>query len=262
MTQAMIFKLDQNPNGRGLRCDADGLFFAGEALLERDGENQFRPRQPNSIQKLLSATYGVNSDWASRIRSVDVIAKALNNGDMARAMMAAVLMRLPEPDDAIRIADADGMLEKAGFNQDEPRGEQGRWTSGDDIDGGKLIPAQWAGTIAEPWFGPLIEEVPIKPVPMPSPTDIVPPAVIPRGLTREPASNPYPRRRECVKEWADAERYCKDLLKRGKLSAARGDRGAGGTYDQCVRGQVSEGCGGNSVEFEVIAEADSGGGNA
>lgn len=193
---------------------------------------------------------------------MDVVAKALNGGDKARAMMAAVLMRLPEPDSGIHIADIDSVLAKAGFNPAEPRDERGWWTTDGGDGGGRLIPAQWAGTIAEPWFGPLIEQVPVKPVPMPSPTDIVPPVVVPRGLTREPASNPYPGRRECVKEWADAEKYCKDLLKKGKLSSAHGNRGAGGTYDQCVRGQVSEGCGGNAVEFGVIAETDSGDDNA
>lgn len=58
-------------------------------------------------------------------------------------------------------------------------------------------------------------------------------------------------------EWADAEKYCKDLLKRGKLSSAHGNRGLGGNYDQCVRGQVSEECGGSAVEFGVIAETKS-----
>jgi hypothetical protein len=262
MTQPLMFKLDQNAKGRGLRCDRDGLFFAGKALLERDAEDQFRPIPALKIRKVLSNAYRADGNWESRIRSVDVVAKALNNGDVARAMMAAVLMRLPEPDGAIHITNIDSLLAKDGFNSDEPRDERGRWTSAGDSDDGKLIPAQWGGTIAQPWFGPLIEEIPAKPVPMPSPTDIVPPTVVPKGLTREPASNPYPRKRRCVKEWADAEKYCNDLLNKGKLSSAHGNRGPGGNYDQCVRGQVSEGCGGNAVEFEMAAETDSDSDNA
>jgi hypothetical protein len=43
--------------------------------------------------------------------------------------MTAVLMRLPEPGSPISVADVDGMLAKAGFNPDEPRDEQGRWTT-------------------------------------------------------------------------------------------------------------------------------------
>jgi len=262
VTQPLIFKLDANRNGHGLRCDAGGLFLAGESLLERDVDDQFRPRPAATIKTIFRGAYGADGDWTSRVRSVEVVAKALNMGDMARAMMAAVLMRLPEPGGMIRIADVDTTLAKSGFDPDEPRDDYGRWTSGGGGDG-KLIPVQLFGSaIAEPLFGQLIEQFPAKPVPMPYPTDIVPPAVVPRGLAREPASNPYPKRRRCVKEWADAEKYCRDLLNRGKLSSAHGNRGQGGNYDQCVRGRVSEECGGNAVEFEMIADTDAGGDNA
>ena len=94
MTQPLMFKLDQNAKGRGLRCDRDGLFFAGIALLERDAEDQFRSIPATTIRKALSGAYRADGNWESRIRSVDVVAKALNKGDVARAMMAAVLMRL------------------------------------------------------------------------------------------------------------------------------------------------------------------------
>lgn len=251
MTQPLMFKLDQNAKGRGLRCDRDGLFFAGIALLERDAEDQFRSIPATTIRTVLSSAYRADGNWESRIRSVDVVAKALNGGDMARAMMAAVLMRLPEPDSGIHIADIDSVLAKAGFNPAEPRDERGWWTTDGGDGGGRLIPAQWAGTIAEPWFGPLIEQVPVKPVPMPSPTDIVPPVVVPRGLTREPASNPYPRKKKCVKEWADAEKRCREYFNGGKLDGSNGNRGFGETLEQCLRGQVSEECGGNPTSFEI-----------
>ena len=186
-----------------------------------------------------SCRQGSEGSWRYLSRR-NGLAEALNNGDMARAMMAAVLMRLPEPEGPIRIVDVDGVLSKAGFNPDEPRDERGRWTEDGDNGGAKVIPAQSGGTIAEPLIGPLIEQIPAKPVPIPSPTDIVPPVVI----SKEPASNPFPRRRKCVKEWADAEKFYRDLLKRGKLDSSHGNRGYGGTYDQCVRGQVSQACGG------------------
>lgn len=63
---------------------------------------------------------------------MELVAKALNKGEMARAMMTAVLMRLPSPGDPVRISDVDGVLAKAGFNPDEPRDERGRWTVGGD----------------------------------------------------------------------------------------------------------------------------------
>jgi hypothetical protein len=173
-----------------------------------------------------------------------VVAKALNEGNIARAMIAAVLMRMPECDKK--------MLEKAGFDPNEARDARGRWTDGGDGNDGQLIPAQLSTTttMPAPWLGPLIEEFPAEPLTMPR-IDVVPPAVIPRSLTREPLSNPYPRKRKCAKEWADAQRFCRELLMDGKLGT-EGYRGFGETFEQCVRGQVSAECGGNPTAFEVF----------
>ena len=126
----LLFKLDQNPKGLGLRCDSGGLFLGGDALLERDRHGNFEARPASDLQKVLGRVYGDETNWENRIRSVKLVANALNKGDMARAMMTAVLMRLPDRDGAIRIADVDGVLAKAGFNPDEPRDERGRWTNG------------------------------------------------------------------------------------------------------------------------------------
>ncbi len=63
-----------------------------------------------------------------------LVASALNKGDMARAMMTAVLMRLPDPGNPVRIADVDGALAKAGFDPNEPRDEHGRWRRDGDED--------------------------------------------------------------------------------------------------------------------------------
>lgn len=130
MQQPLMFKLDQNPRGRGLRCDSDGLFLGHEALLCRDAHGDFEARPVGELHEVLGRTYGDEASWESRIRSVMLVAAALNKGDMARAMMTAVLMRLPDPGGPIRIVEVDSVLAKAGFNPDEPRDEHGRWTSG------------------------------------------------------------------------------------------------------------------------------------
>ena len=129
MGQQLLFKLDQNPNGRGLRCDAEGLFLGRDALLQRDRDGNFEARPVGELRKVLHRAYGDDANWESHVRSVKLVAAALNKGDLARAMMTAVLMRLPEPGSPISIADVDGVLEKAGFDPDEPRDEQGRWTT-------------------------------------------------------------------------------------------------------------------------------------
>lgn len=129
MGQQLLFKLNQNPNGRGLRCDAEGLFLGRDALLQRDRDGNFEARPADEIQKILDRAYGDGANWESRVRSLKLVANALNKGDLARAMMTAVLMRLPDPGSPISIADVDGVLAKAGFDPDEPRDGRGRWTT-------------------------------------------------------------------------------------------------------------------------------------
>ena len=119
--QQLMFKLDQNPEGRGLRCDHDGLFLGRNALLQKNDEGNFEARSDCEVQKTLDRVYGGELTWESQIRSVKLVANALNKGDMARATMTAVLMRLPDPGTPIRIADTNGALAKAGFDPDEPR---------------------------------------------------------------------------------------------------------------------------------------------
>ena len=120
MHQHLMFKLDQNPGGRGLRCDSDGLFLGREALLQRDRHGIFESLPVTELQKVLGRAYGDETNWESRIRSVKLVADALNKGGIAHATMTAVLMRLPDPGSVIRIADMDGLLAKAGF---DPEGE-------------------------------------------------------------------------------------------------------------------------------------------
>lgn len=88
MYQPPLFKLDQNPEGKGLRCDPGGLFFRGNALLQRNEEGNFEARSDVALRK----SFGSDANLESRIRSVELVANALNNGEMARAMMTAVLM--------------------------------------------------------------------------------------------------------------------------------------------------------------------------
>lgn len=130
MQQPLMFKLDQDPRNRGLRCDGDGLFLGRNALLDRDRVGNFQARPTGDLRKIFDGIYRGQTNWESRIRSVRLVANALNKGEMARAMMTAVLMRLPDPDSSIRIADVDSVLAKAGFNSDEARDERGRWTNG------------------------------------------------------------------------------------------------------------------------------------
>src|SRR5271165_5238458 len=136
MQQPLTFRFDQDPDGQGLRCNNDGLFLGGEALLQRNDAGVFEARPPAELHKTFVRSYGEDTDWESRLRSVRLVANALNKKDMARATMTAVLMRMPDPGSQIRISDVDGVLAKAGFNPDEPRDERGQWTTDGDGDVG------------------------------------------------------------------------------------------------------------------------------
>ena len=114
--------------------------------------------------------------------------------------------------------------------------------NGDAAAGASVAPAsviQAQVTIPLPLDVPAID-------PIPFPSEVAPPVVVPNTLPRSLPQNPDPSRPECVKEWADAREYCQDLRDRGLLGI--GDyRGMGKTVAQCMRGEVSETCGGDAT---------------
>jgi hypothetical protein len=64
-------------------------------------------------------------------KGLDAIANALNRGDFAAAMIAAVHTLTPEmsPEAALRLANAEQELIKYNYNPYEPRDSHGRWTT-------------------------------------------------------------------------------------------------------------------------------------
>jgi hypothetical protein len=124
-----LFRLTNEPGGLGLSCTSKGVSFAGVPLL-RKVDTGFAPRPATEIESLIRAACGGNVGTAALSRSLDAIAHALNRGDLAYAMTAAVLTRLPELDwdSAARLAKIEERLAK--YDPDQPRDWQGRWTTG------------------------------------------------------------------------------------------------------------------------------------
>jgi hypothetical protein len=120
-------RLDVETGSRGLCCTSKGVSLAGVALLceTRAG---WVPRAADEIRVLMKVAYGHEGAPAALTPGLDVIAKALNNNDLGRAMIAALHLRLPELSwaDASRIARVDQALAK--YDPNEPRDERGRWT--------------------------------------------------------------------------------------------------------------------------------------
>jgi hypothetical protein len=231
----------------GVSCDENGPRIGPVQLLKRT-ERGFEPRWVGEVDFVLSAAMNRPVHFASKMGGLKAAADALEKGDLARAMLVTQFMWLPSlPDEGAlqRAVEADS-LTKAGFNPDQPRDDGGRWTDGGAADRQELsgiIPVQ--DIIFPDTFIPWLEQVrpadPLTSTP-PFPGEIVPPAVaVPRTL-----DNPFSRDRGCRQEWEDAKSYCKDLADRGKLG--EGDyKEHGKYYEQCVRGQVSERCGGSPV---------------
>jgi len=123
------YRLTDEPGGLGLNCTDTGLSLAGVPLL-RTTPLGFEPRSAAEIGALANRAYGDDIDPTRLASGLEVVAQALNRGDLGRAMIAAVQLRLPELDwgAAVRIAQAEHALAK--FDPNEPRDGRGRWTTG------------------------------------------------------------------------------------------------------------------------------------
>ncbi|MFI4973868.1 MAG: hypothetical protein ACHP84_04935 [Caulobacterales bacterium] len=90
----------------------------------------------------MKAAYGRDIGGARLSAGLGVVADALNRGDLPRAMVAALHLRLSEPsrEGAARVAQADEALTK--YDPNEPRDWRGRWTTGGGGGSGSPTPAR------------------------------------------------------------------------------------------------------------------------
>ncbi|HUO92003.1 MAG TPA: DUF2380 domain-containing protein, partial [Rhizomicrobium sp.] len=90
------FRLSPPGRGRGLSCEANGAILNSVAFLKCSGE-QWEPRDCGDLSNELSIAFGLPIDVSSKMRGLKAISNALNEGDIARAQIAAVLLSIPEP---------------------------------------------------------------------------------------------------------------------------------------------------------------------
>jgi hypothetical protein len=121
------FRLASGAGSLGPSWGETGLALAGVSLFRHTDEG-FAPRPVDELEALLKAAYERDLD-ASTVRGLGVAAAALNEGDIGRAMIAALHLRLPDLswEAASRLAKVDERLAK--YNADQPRDWHGRWTS-------------------------------------------------------------------------------------------------------------------------------------
>ncbi|HEV2548168.1 MAG TPA: hypothetical protein VGU20_12590 [Stellaceae bacterium] len=137
---AAMFRLTPR-GGSGLACDARGVALGPIALvdaLSSNGKCVYRPRPAEEIARALALAYGpfAADDLARWLSGLHVAARALEAGDLAKAGIATVLLKLPPlTAEAFAKLAAEPPLKK--YSPDQPRDERGRWTSeGGNANGG------------------------------------------------------------------------------------------------------------------------------
>jgi hypothetical protein len=97
----MIHEFRLSPLGKGgVSCDEGGAFVGAVPMLvrsRRHGRDEWRPRDCDDLSKEMSALYRLPIDMSSKRGGLRAIANAFNDGDMARAQVATLLLRVPNP---------------------------------------------------------------------------------------------------------------------------------------------------------------------
>jgi hypothetical protein len=100
MEPARYFRLSET-TGSGVRCSERGLFVGQTPLLEQtlaaSGRQEWRPRRTFQVQSDLEKTYGVSVDIDAKRAGIACVARALNDNDIPRAQVSALLLQLPDP---------------------------------------------------------------------------------------------------------------------------------------------------------------------
>jgi hypothetical protein len=155
------FRLAPPGNGQGVSCDANVAFVGVVPLLKRSQQNdRWESCDSEQLSKLIGANFSLPIDMSSKISGLKAICSALNEGDIVRAQIAAVLLAIPDRPALINgkcardhmikfirdlhwskliswdgedapnsaLSSQDICLTKAGYNSREPRDDLGQWT--------------------------------------------------------------------------------------------------------------------------------------
>jgi hypothetical protein len=230
---------------RGLSCDEDGVFLAGDVPLicrasTASTDPSYAPRPSSELEILLAAAYGDEWDFSTQIAGLQLVARYINEEKWALAKIASVHLRLSEISDdlglAKLLATEAGYLAKDCSSCGQKSDHKSRAVAKRDVSAEPRIPAgesgggEWTSDggyeqqLANPLVIPAQAIAPPMPIPAPleiplPPTEVAPfPFSLPgAGLRPPPLVNPYPNKRKCVEEWAEAEAYCAEMLRRGNV---------------------------------------------
>jgi hypothetical protein len=100
--------------GRGVSCDADGVFVGDVALLQRlkigGAGAHWHVRPIGELEAALTATYRLPIDTARKANALRLIATALNCGDLTLAAIATVRLQFPDPPPLTKTFETDEQI--------------------------------------------------------------------------------------------------------------------------------------------------------
>jgi len=128
-----VIRLASGPQEAGLWCNPEGLSLTGRSLLQKK-ENGLQPRALQELQAALNDVYGVIPQLDARdyLPGLNGIARSLNKGDLALAMIGSVLLKLPD------IPEANTRK----YSDEQARDSNGRWTQGAEGDAKQSPPVE------------------------------------------------------------------------------------------------------------------------
>jgi hypothetical protein len=94
------FRLSPPGSGCGVSCDANGAFVGTVPLLKRSNSgssDRWEPCDCGEVSKQVGAEFGLPIDMSAKSGGLRAISNALNEGDVARAQIATVLLGIPDP---------------------------------------------------------------------------------------------------------------------------------------------------------------------
>ncbi|HLG86275.1 MAG TPA: hypothetical protein VKZ79_03660 [Alphaproteobacteria bacterium] len=115
---------------RGLTVDPDGVMLGPDCVLIRRTDAGYRVANPVETEAVLRYALRNRDDFADLPLRLDRIARALEAGDLAKAQILGLQLGFDDlDDDKLRRLDVGATLVKEGYDPNQPRDEDGRWTS-------------------------------------------------------------------------------------------------------------------------------------
>src|SRR5260370_23647469 len=94
-----VYKLAARPDRMGLSCTDQGVCWGPLALVEKQSDagerNRFVPRDQDQLERILGTAFGLKADLTTRMSGLRTIAKALNEGNLGRAQIVTLHLKLP-----------------------------------------------------------------------------------------------------------------------------------------------------------------------